>query len=148
MNLHQQKWRQWLRACAKNPDHHQSQIRGLDLAMLTGQDARALEAIATCWNLYASSDDDGQRGALAAVRALLPAMQAKCRPFARELIAWALDWHDRERLWSLVAPEEAKRVPKPVEMPMSQHCGVHGDHKNCPGTTTLGTKSCRCACHE
>ena len=91
----------WLRACSKEPG---SPIRlPGPLAMLTGQDSRALGAIAYCWHLYASSDEDGAAGALAAVRALLPALQPQCRPFARELIAQALDWHDRERIWPLVA---------------------------------------------
>lgn len=50
------------------------------------------------------SDADGQRGALVAIRALLPALQKKCRPFARELIAFSLNWDDREWLWSEVSP--------------------------------------------
>lgn len=84
----------WLRA---NGQRHA-------LAALTGQDASALAAIAHAWELYARADGDGQRAALAAVRALLLAMQPKCRPLARELIARSLDWHDRARLWPLVAP--------------------------------------------
>ena len=78
---------QWLRA-----NRH-------DLAPLTGQDTRALLAIATCWELYSNSDRNGQAGALVAVCALLPAMQDKCRYLARELIAYAMDWGDRERIW-------------------------------------------------
>jgi len=42
------------------------------------------------------------------VRSLLPAMQTKCRPFARELIAQALDWGDRDRLWPLVQPSSER----------------------------------------
>ena len=95
---------QWLRACSKDPD---SPIRlPGSLGMLTGQDSRALEAIGACWELYANSDADGSAGALAAIEALLPAMQSKCRGFARELIARSLDWGDRERLWSRVNPED------------------------------------------
>jgi hypothetical protein len=94
-------WEQWLRACAKDPASP-ARLPGT-LGMLTGQDRRALAAVAACWQLYASSDSDGERAALTAIRALLPGMQEKCRPFARELIAWALDWHDRERLWPVVS---------------------------------------------
>jgi hypothetical protein len=94
------KWRAWLRACSKDP-LTRAQLPG-SLAMLTGQDTRALDAIAACWVLYASSDDDGAAGALTAVRALLPALQPQCRGFARELIAWAMDWSDRAKLWPLV----------------------------------------------
>lgn len=94
------KWDQWLRACAKDPTSP-ARMPGT-LGMLTGQDSRALAAIAACWQLYASSDDDGAAAALAAIRALLHGMQPKCRPFARELIAFAMDWGDRERLWPLV----------------------------------------------
>lgn len=98
------KWRPWLRSFEKNGDPYgRVQLPG-SLAMLTGQDALALEAIAACWFLYFRSDDDGRAAALAAVRALLPGMQAKCRPFARELIAFAGDWSDRELLWPLVQP--------------------------------------------
>jgi len=39
---------------------------------------------------------------LHAARALLHGMQPQCRPLARELIAFALDWHDRQRVWELV----------------------------------------------
>jgi hypothetical protein len=82
--------RTWLRA------------NGHNTAPLTGQDASALEAIALCWELYARGDNDGRLAAVKAVRELLPAMQEKCWPLAREVIAKALDWGDRDRLWPLV----------------------------------------------
>ncbi len=31
---------------------------------------------------------------------------------------------------------------------LSQQCGLHNDHANCPGETTLGTERCACHCHE
>jgi hypothetical protein len=71
------------------------------LGALTGQDTRVLEAIAACWQCLAY-DDDAEHGALAAVRALLPAVQPGCRPFARELIAYAMDWSHRGKYWPLV----------------------------------------------
>ncbi len=74
---------------------------GHNLGALTGQDRRALDAIAHCWELYAIGDDDGRAAAIAAVRALAGGMQKKCLPFARELIAHVLDWDDRERLWPM-----------------------------------------------
>jgi hypothetical protein len=95
------KWRTWLRECSRDPKSRAVVPKG-SLGMLTGQDAHALDAIVGCWQLYACGDDAGQRGALAAVRALLPTMQPKCRFFARELIAFVLDWDDRARLWPLV----------------------------------------------
>lgn len=94
------KWDAWLRSFDRNPDPR-VQLPG-SMAMLTGQDKRALAAIAACWELYACSDDDGARGALQAVRALLPALQPKCRGFARELIPWAMDWSDKDRVWRAV----------------------------------------------
>lgn len=100
------KWRSWLRAAMRDPSSPISLPRGLTLAALTGQDAKTLDAIASCWTLYAGGDLDAERGALAAIRALLPALQPHCRPFARELIPWALDWHDRERVWPLVSGGE------------------------------------------
>lgn len=76
------------------------------LGMLTGQDTRALEAIAASWDLYASGDAHAERAALEAVRHLLLALQPQCRHFARELIARSMDWDDRARLWRLVAPDD------------------------------------------
>lgn len=105
-------WRTWLRAVSKDPH---SQIPPLpSLAILTGQDARALAAVATCWDLYASSDDNGRAGALAAVRMLLPAMQRKCWPFARALIARSLDWSDIDRLWLIVSDERVRDSYEPT----------------------------------
>jgi hypothetical protein len=69
----------------------------------------ALGAISACWELYSNSDEAGQLAALAAVRALLPALQPQCRPFARELIAFSLDWSDRERLWPQVEPGDLRQ---------------------------------------
>jgi hypothetical protein len=103
MKLDAPAWDAWLRACAKDPQS-QARIPKNWAAPLTGQDTRALTAIAACWRLYASADDDGRTGALAAVRALLPAMQPQTRYLARELIAWAMEWTDRERLWDYVMP--------------------------------------------
>jgi len=96
------KWRTWLRTRIKDNYARPGDIPLPPLGALTGQDARCLSAIAACWELYAGSDEDGGQAALAAVQALLPGMQEKCRPFARELIAFALDWTDREKLWPLV----------------------------------------------
>lgn len=104
-------WLAWLRACLQDetspirlPRPKQSIGRKPTsvLGMITGQDRRALSAVAACWSLYGGSDDAGRAGALMAIRALLPAMQGQCRMFARELIAQSLDWPDRERLWPLV----------------------------------------------
>lgn len=98
-------WRKWLRKAAKDPSCP-AELPG-PLGMLTGQDDRALEAIAACWQLYAAGDDIGRSVALDSIRELLGAMQPKCRPFGRELIPWAMDWHDRDRLWPLVYIGEA-----------------------------------------
>lgn len=87
----------WLRARCK--EGH----RECDLAPLTGQDRRALEAIAHCWELYSLSDEDGRAAALVAIRALLDAMQPTTRHLAREMIAQTFDWDSHERLWPMVA---------------------------------------------
>jgi hypothetical protein len=92
-------WKTWLRAQTRSANGEG--VRGWPTEI-----ARTLEAIAHCWELYAASDRAGQGAALAAVRALLPAMQLKCRPLARELIAFALDWSDRERLWAEVCTHD------------------------------------------
>ena len=86
-------WAQWLR---KN---------GHDLGWLTGQDGRALTVIAAAWELYAVAGTEGQAGALLAVVGALRSMQRReaSRILACELIAYAMDWPDRARLWPLVA---------------------------------------------
>jgi len=107
--MKQQSWQKWARACAADPDSP-SNLGRQSLAALTGQDTRALNAIVACWELYGSSDDAGRFGALVAIRALLPAMQASTRWIARELIPYALEWSDRERLWPLVTLPETLRL--------------------------------------
>ena len=76
--------------------------RGWDLAPLTGQDRRTLEAVAHCWQLWTGSDSNGQRAALDAVAALLDGCQEACWPMARELVAHASDWGHREIVWPKV----------------------------------------------
>jgi hypothetical protein len=91
-------------SASKTPEHLRwLKLNGHSLGPLTGQDHRALAAIAACWQLYFSGDTNGQAGAITAVRALLPAMQSKCWPMARELIAFAGEWSHRDQLWPLVA---------------------------------------------
>lgn len=112
-------WFEWLVACAED-ERSPTGLRPELLGMLTGQDKRALGAIAACWELYACSDEDGADAAKAAIVALLQGMQSKCWLFARELIARAMDWSDRERLWPAIRAEavlalEAKRLHEQQE---------------------------------
>ena len=97
-------WKAWLRAAIKDPacPIDLPRVR-YPLAPLTGQDTRALNAFVACLELYASGDEDAMRGGLAAMRAILPALQRSCWPFARELIPFVFDWPDRARLWPLIA---------------------------------------------
>lgn len=104
--MKKQTWQQWARAVGRDPSSP-SALGSNALAALTGQDTCALNAIVAALELYACGDDDGQRGALAAIRALLPGMQESTRWIARELIPFALNWEDRERLWPLVQPRLA-----------------------------------------
>jgi len=101
-------WQKWLRACLREPSSPACIALFRDgspsLGALTGQDKRTLDAISACWELYSCSDESGESAALLAVRSLLRALQPQCRPFARELIAFSLDWPDRARLWPLVQP--------------------------------------------
>lgn len=126
--MKKQTWQQWARACAKNPSSP-SELAPGSLAALTGQDVRALNAIVACWELYACSDEDGQSGAIAAARALLPAMQQSTQWIARELIPYALDWGDRERLWDLVLPPTHEELERDVEW--DRDCGT-GNPLGCP----------------
>jgi hypothetical protein len=112
-----ENWLSWLKACAKDehspirlPEPAGPSTRPLAVfGMLTGQDRRALHAVAACWQLYAGSDDDGREAALTAVCLLLRGLQLQCWPFARELIAQSMDWNDRDRLWSKVVGAAEKR---------------------------------------
>ncbi len=111
-----ENWLGWLRACLGDPGNPIRLPRPVDdgrgpksrarptavLGMLTGQDVKALGAVACCWALYAGSDHNGQAAALVAIRALLRGMQSKCHMFARELIAQSMDWNDRARVWPMV----------------------------------------------
>lgn len=98
-----QTWKQWARAVGCD-ESSPSNLGPRSLAALTGQDTRALDAIVAALELYARGDEDGRYGALAAIRALLPALQESTRWIARELIPFVLNWEDRERLWPLVQP--------------------------------------------
>ncbi len=101
-----QTWRQWARACVKDPSSP-SKITKDMLAALTGTDARALDAIVACLEAYAYT---GEPAVFEAVRVLVRLMQVHTRPLARELIPFVLDWSDREKLWPLVAPPASPRV--------------------------------------
>lgn len=82
--------------------HTWLRTNGHYLAGLTGQDARALSAIAHCWQLYASGDAAAEHAAILSVTALTTALQPQYRMLARELIAHSMDWDDRARLWPRV----------------------------------------------
>lgn len=110
--MKKQTWRQWALICGRDPTSPSKLERG-SLAMLTGQDSRALDAIVACWELYACGDDDGRFEALVAVRSLLCAMQPTTRWIAKELIPFSLDWGDRDRVWSLVRPSQPSTPQQP-----------------------------------
>lgn len=84
-----------------NKKEHAKWLRanGHSLAPLTGTDARALAAIAACWQLYAV---ERQPHVIEAIGHLVLVMQPKCRHLAAALIPWAMDWSDQGPLWSLV----------------------------------------------
>ena len=97
--MKEQTWDQWLRACSRDQNSPARIARGA-LGAVTGTDARALRAIAACWDVYAYT---AEPAVLDAVSALLTTLQPQCWRFARELIARSLDWSDRDRVWSLLS---------------------------------------------
>lgn len=102
MTLDEQPWFDWLRSVVLDAQgSERARISATDLEALTGQDMRALAAIASVWELYAAADENGQALALAAAAILLRAMQPKAFPVARALIARSLDWHDMAVIWEL-----------------------------------------------
>lgn len=114
MNLNQPTWNKWLRAVVKDPSAREraglADLGPHCLGMMTGQDARALAAVAACWQLYASSDEDGAEAALSAAALLLAGMQKQCWPFARALIAFAMDWTDIGHVWAETKERAARHV--------------------------------------
>lgn len=106
-------WQRWLRCCLRDPTNPARIALAQDgltsLRALTGQDKRALDAMSACWELYSTSEDYAQTAALMAVRCLVVGLRPRCRPFARELIAFSLDWPDRDRLWPLAYPDRERR---------------------------------------
>jgi hypothetical protein len=94
----------WLRAITGKASFRPEGPGGLPpLAALTGCDYRALEAIDRLWTLHGYCDHPKRVIRAVALTAL--EMQDSTRPLARELIAHAKDWGDRERLWPLVEAE-------------------------------------------
>jgi hypothetical protein len=119
-------WQSWIRSAVKDPSSPIDLPRGrYPLAPLTGQDTRALTAFVACLELYASGDEDASRGGLAAMRAVIPAVQPHCRCFARELIPFVLDWHDRDRLWPLLLE------PVPSDCERCEDCAEPRDSCDC-----------------
>ncbi len=96
----------WLRLVgegrAADPAHPGNDLRAL-LPALTGCDYRALEAIDRLWQLYCYCDHPER--VIRAIALAAAEMQESTRPLARELVAHAREWSDRDRLWPLV--EEA-----------------------------------------
>jgi len=104
-----ENWAKWIRGCLKDPDN-EIDLAPQALAMVTGQDARALHAIAACWDLALAGDEDGVNAGLAAAAALLDGMQEKCWPIARELLAQQGEWSDRAKIWPRVLARRAARA--------------------------------------
>lgn len=101
-------WLAWLRECADDPRSPTGLTRD-QLAMLTGQDKKALAAIAACWQLFFGADAEGESAAAYAITVLLQGLQPKCHFFAKELIAFAGDWSDRDRAWRLIERMQERR---------------------------------------
>ncbi len=102
--MKEQTWKQWVRLVIRekkeNPEHPSRLFDGC-MAPLTGTDYRALEAFAACLKL--SSYCDRPEQAIRAMRIVLGEMQPSVRWIARELIPFAKEWNDRERMWPRLA---------------------------------------------
>ena len=96
--MKERTWQQWARAVQRDPESP-SRIKKGTLAPLTGTDFRALEAFVAFVKLYSYTND---RRLLKGAFVALSAMQESTRWVARELIAFVLDWSDRERLWPVI----------------------------------------------
>jgi len=127
--MKKQTWRQWAIIAGRDPSSPSKLEKG-SLAALTGQDSRALDAIVACYELYACGDAAGQQAAVSAVRALLRGMQESMRWIAKELIPFALDWDDRDRLWPLF---DVSDVDVPDVLSLLSMC------PNCSAVMSWGT---------
>lgn len=78
------EWVLWLKA------------NGHKLGFLTGTDSKALAAFVPMVELYAYC---GHLSVLRAAGVAMSEAQLPAQQLARELIAFVLDWGDRERLW-------------------------------------------------
>jgi hypothetical protein len=107
-----QTWQQWVRAVIRekrdNPSHP-SRLEKHSLAALTGTDHRVLEAFVPLLKLYSYAPSGDVFGAMQIV---LGQMQRSTLWIAKELIPFALEWHDRERLWPLIEPSPVRLVDK------------------------------------
>jgi hypothetical protein len=96
--MKEQTWQQWART-AQRDQSSPSRIKKGSLAALTGTDVRALDAFVACVKLYAYTND---RRALDGARVAANLMQDSTRWVAKELVAFVLDWSDRDRIWSFL----------------------------------------------
>jgi hypothetical protein len=99
--MKEQTWQQWVRAVERDPNTP-SKLRKGALGALTGTDFRVLNAFVPCLQLYSCT---GNEQVLQAARVLLTEMQPSTRWIAKELIAFAMNWEDRERLWPYLDPQ-------------------------------------------
>lgn len=76
------------------------QGRRSQLAALTGQDSRALDAIAHLAHLYAAADREGRRAAVSAIGATVEAMQPHLRPLALDALTHATDSTTALGMWA------------------------------------------------
>lgn len=91
----------WLRAqCANDNGWRPGGPLNISLAGLTGTDVAMLEAIDRLWHAHLHAVRP--RDICKAVAVCCCEMQVKYLPLARELIARAMDWGDRDRLWPVV----------------------------------------------
>jgi hypothetical protein len=94
-------WAKWVRECSRDTTSP-AKLPSKPLAALTTQDIRALDAVTACYELYAHGDTSTRQISLAVVASLLITIQPHNRYLARELVAFVLDWTDREPVWNRV----------------------------------------------
>lgn len=87
--------------------------RGVDLAPVTGQDRRALEAWFQLVELWGTADDAGTAAALNACAHVLDGMQREVWYIAKAGIPGVMDWTHEAQLWSAVHAlrEQQQRAP-------------------------------------
>lgn len=85
---------------------------GMNLAALTSQDTRALQAATQIMALYNSCDSNAEHRCIAAFGQMVTCMQPQTRYLAFHAIAHVGDWGFRQRMWEMAELPDLGAFPR------------------------------------